>query len=758
MFARFRLDADPSLFAVLFERTSPCVFRWARDFGFTGGDAQDLVQDTYLTALTRADDFDAKRSFIAWLRGILVNKARGARRRDRRRLELPPAEMMSDQPPPLQILAAEQIRQRLRRQVAALPMPYSEVLHRYFVEGMSPSAIARASGLSASTVRTQVARGIERLRRALPSGLALGALASFGLEGRVAAAVRAEAAAGAPGPAVVPLRALCLSLAAMALAGLGAVVWPGSTAPAAAAGTLIESAAGATPVAVAAPRRVLAAPVTVPAGAARAVPAVDSAKVRVHLIDRATGVPLAGVAIGLETVGAGPPNPRAVFDPPRGAVTDLRGEACFDDVPHGSVRVRFNGRSGSRTFTVSGRGECALLVPAERCVQVRGIVRGERGLPLAGAEIWSDQGGDCTWSTGMPVARSKEDGSFAVAFAESTRTRLWARVPGVARSRRQMVTLDRAPDAVELRLEPATSSVGGQVLYPSGRPAVGAVVGVCPSDAGTRGFAPVFARTDAEGRFAVRDLHDGRWRLAALGTAQASATGVVDVEIGRAADLVLTLAAGVPVRGRVTDADGVAQPGVVVVSRGLRNCPGLLWRVSARCDGDGHFELDAVPPGPTKLIAVVAATGKVLQHHTVTIRDGEELVWNPTVGQPLLEPPCERFEGHLARIALARLPCQDDAGQGDPCRPVTTLCGRVEAQGMQAKPRSWIRLEPKVRRPDLEMRWSAVDAGGGFAFAELLPGDYTASLVNGRTAEPLLVASIAVGPAGVRDLVLRAGR
>ena len=52
--------------------------------------------------------------------------------------------------------------------VEALPEPYREVLLLRLVHGLTPAAIAHTLGRAPGTVRMQLQRGTERLRRALP--------------------------------------------------------------------------------------------------------------------------------------------------------------------------------------------------------------------------------------------------------------------------------------------------------------------------------------------------------------------------------------------------------------------------------------------------------------------------------------------------------------------------------------------------------------------------------------------------------------
>ncbi|MEM1452882.1 MAG: sigma-70 family RNA polymerase sigma factor, partial [Planctomycetota bacterium] len=63
-----------------------------------------------------------------------------------------------------ELLERLELQNDLAQRVRALPEPYRGVLLRRFYDGRSPASIARETGASAATVRSQIARGLDRLR------------------------------------------------------------------------------------------------------------------------------------------------------------------------------------------------------------------------------------------------------------------------------------------------------------------------------------------------------------------------------------------------------------------------------------------------------------------------------------------------------------------------------------------------------------------------------------------------------------------
>ncbi|MEM7205549.1 MAG: sigma-70 family RNA polymerase sigma factor [Planctomycetota bacterium] len=171
---RFATMASAEAFRAMVEQTEPTLIRRARRLGVAAADVDDVVQETFLAALRSASSFDAERRVSSWLIGILARKAADVRRTRRRQLRVcetnvePPAE------PPSERLVAEEDRRALATAMCGLPAHYRQVLELRYLEHLNAAAIARCVGVPASTVRTWIARGLERLRESLaaPMGAA----------------------------------------------------------------------------------------------------------------------------------------------------------------------------------------------------------------------------------------------------------------------------------------------------------------------------------------------------------------------------------------------------------------------------------------------------------------------------------------------------------------------------------------------------------------------------------------------------------
>lgn len=197
LFADYRRDGDPAAWAELFDRAAPELLRVACHVARDLPSAEDLVQQTFLTALEAAESFDARRRVVPWLLGILANHARAARRRSARQLEwseLPGRSLESRADAVPKAAHLRELDSRIERELAQLAEPYREVARRALRRDEKPAQIALALGRAPGTVRVQLHRALELLRQRLPRGAALGAWCGPALQrelGRGLAAVKA---------------------------------------------------------------------------------------------------------------------------------------------------------------------------------------------------------------------------------------------------------------------------------------------------------------------------------------------------------------------------------------------------------------------------------------------------------------------------------------------------------------------------------------------------------------------------------------
>ncbi len=134
------------------------------------GEAEDVVQETFLELWRRAELYDARRAtpatwavVIARSRAIDRLRARSSARRalDAQRGEPPPAQ------PAVEPVEAREQRERVRAALAELPPEQRSAVELAFFEGLTHSEIAARLKQPLGTVKTRVRLAMEKLEARL---------------------------------------------------------------------------------------------------------------------------------------------------------------------------------------------------------------------------------------------------------------------------------------------------------------------------------------------------------------------------------------------------------------------------------------------------------------------------------------------------------------------------------------------------------------------------------------------------------------
>ncbi len=148
-------QGDRAAFGQLYRRFAPMVhgILLAR---VPHQEADDLVQDVFLSALRRLSMLRDDASFPAWLAAIARNRANDHHRRAVETIELSEsvASGCASGREALAVLDA----------ICALPEAYREPLILRLVEGMTGNEIAARTGLTPASVRVNLHRGMKQLR------------------------------------------------------------------------------------------------------------------------------------------------------------------------------------------------------------------------------------------------------------------------------------------------------------------------------------------------------------------------------------------------------------------------------------------------------------------------------------------------------------------------------------------------------------------------------------------------------------------
>jgi RNA polymerase sigma-70 factor (ECF subfamily) len=172
--ARVRAGETP-LFELLMRRYNQRVYRTARAIVRDEGEAEDVMQQAYVSAFAHLHQYEGRARFSTWLTRIAVHEASArARRRARWRGFADVAETPSSsdslpdgRPDPEQQAQASELRQVLDDAIDALPGIYRAAFVLREAEGLAMAEIADCLEISEVAVRARVHRARALLRRRL---------------------------------------------------------------------------------------------------------------------------------------------------------------------------------------------------------------------------------------------------------------------------------------------------------------------------------------------------------------------------------------------------------------------------------------------------------------------------------------------------------------------------------------------------------------------------------------------------------------
>jgi RNA polymerase sigma-70 factor (ECF subfamily) len=137
--------------------------------------AEDLVQETFLAALSSLDKFRGDSQLYTWLRSIAFHKINDFYRhqaREPKPQESPPdfdamkqlEQTGGDEPAPLTVMESEEIRQSVHEALEGLPEDYQEVLVLKYLEEMPVLEISQVMGRSPKSVEGLLSRARKAMR------------------------------------------------------------------------------------------------------------------------------------------------------------------------------------------------------------------------------------------------------------------------------------------------------------------------------------------------------------------------------------------------------------------------------------------------------------------------------------------------------------------------------------------------------------------------------------------------------------------
>ena len=185
------LDGELSLFSVLVKRYNPVLYKIARSHGFGHHDAEDLMQDTHVTAYTQLHQFEKRAAYKTWISRIMINRCLYKLKYGYFKNEVPRAHLTqhNDEPMPrnpLPNLTEDAVANRelaavLEKSLQEIPLMYRMVFVLRITEGFSVAETAELLGITPINVKVRLSRAKALLQKRLEQFYSQSELYAFNL-------------------------------------------------------------------------------------------------------------------------------------------------------------------------------------------------------------------------------------------------------------------------------------------------------------------------------------------------------------------------------------------------------------------------------------------------------------------------------------------------------------------------------------------------------------------------------------------------
>ena len=163
-------DGDRSAFATLYRRTSSKLFGLCMQMLGDRGDAEDALQEVYVSVWRRAKTFDSNRAAaMTWLITLARNQCidRLRRHREARLEDTMAASLVDPDPEPPAQTEASKERHRLERCLDTLADQQKDAVRAAFFSGATYNQLAERFGVPLATMKSWIRRSLIRLRACL---------------------------------------------------------------------------------------------------------------------------------------------------------------------------------------------------------------------------------------------------------------------------------------------------------------------------------------------------------------------------------------------------------------------------------------------------------------------------------------------------------------------------------------------------------------------------------------------------------------
>jgi RNA polymerase sigma-70 factor (ECF subfamily) len=172
------IDGEKALFEVLIRRYNSVLYKIARCYGFNHQDAEDIMQETHVSAFTNLKNFQHKASYKTWVSKILIHKCVYKLSYGYFKNEQPGSDKMHENVKPMfdqpkmateTIVLNKELSKVLEKSLAEIPLTYRTVFILREVEGFNTNETAELMNSTPVNVKVRLNRAKALLQKKLES-------------------------------------------------------------------------------------------------------------------------------------------------------------------------------------------------------------------------------------------------------------------------------------------------------------------------------------------------------------------------------------------------------------------------------------------------------------------------------------------------------------------------------------------------------------------------------------------------------------
>jgi RNA polymerase sigma factor (sigma-70 family) len=171
------INGEPAWFEVLIRRNNPVLYKIARNYGYNHQDAEDLMQETYVSAYQHLGQFAGRASFKTWISKIMIYRCLYKFQHGSDRKEQPASDFIQENAKPMlsagknltpeHAVLGKEFSTMLEHALQTLPVGHRTVFLLRQVEGFSVAETAEMMSISEVNVKVRFGRAKAMLQKEL---------------------------------------------------------------------------------------------------------------------------------------------------------------------------------------------------------------------------------------------------------------------------------------------------------------------------------------------------------------------------------------------------------------------------------------------------------------------------------------------------------------------------------------------------------------------------------------------------------------